>query len=262
MALSAEDMTIDLSDDATFGRAFCTSISSGRGRMHRSTAWADAAEPRWGRLLGDESAPRRNGGHARSRASLRTGRRREGGGTGPKDEYQAGKFLNWTDDPRHKARALVSKGFTNRAIDELEAELRRRTVALIEALPENEPFDFVERFSRDLPLQAICLLLGVPQEDRVQLADGSMPALPHRRRRSSPRSTRGAARLRQPADRGEAQQSRDDILSTIVKARLGPRRTAAKAGRSRTRSCSISSCCCFRRAPRRRAAPLRAGCGP
>ena len=44
-------------------------------------------------------------------------------------------------------------------------------MALIEALPENEPFDFVARFSRDLPLQAICLLLGVPQEDRAQLAE-------------------------------------------------------------------------------------------
>ena len=97
---------------------------------------------------------------------------RTAGGTGLHDEYQAGKFLNWTDDPRHKRlRSLVNKGFTNRAIHELETELRRRTVALIEALPENEPFDFVARFSRDLPLQAICLLLGVPQEDRAQLAE-------------------------------------------------------------------------------------------
>ena len=46
---------------------------------------------------------------------------RMAGGTGLKDEYQAGKFLNWTDDPRHKRlRNLVNKGFTNRAIHALE----------------------------------------------------------------------------------------------------------------------------------------------
>ena len=125
---------------------------------------------------------------------------RTAGGTGLHDEFRAGKFLNWADDPRHKRlRSLVNKGFTNRAIHALEAELRRRTVALIEALPENEPFDFVARFSRDLPLQAICLLLGVPQEDRAQLADGSMPASPRRRPRSLPASTRGACAITAPA---------------------------------------------------------------
>src|SRR5215510_5235417 len=77
---------------------------------------------------------------------------RVGGGTGLNDERQAGKFLIWTDDPRHKRlRSLVNKGFTNRAIHALEAELRRRTVALINALRENEPFDFVACVSRDLP---------------------------------------------------------------------------------------------------------------
>ena len=145
-------------------------------------------------------------------------------GTGLKDEYQAGKFLNWTDDPRHKRlRALVNKGFTNRAIHELEAELRRRTVALIEALPENEPFDFVERFSRDLPLQAICLLLGVPQEDRVQLAewvDAGVAA-------PTPEiiAKEYARRLRDYGSRLIAQKRNhpcDDIMSTIVKARLAP----------------------------------------
>ena len=52
---------------------------------------------------------------------------RIGGGTGLNDERQAGKFLNWSDDPRHqRLRSLVNKGFTNRAIHALEAELRRR----------------------------------------------------------------------------------------------------------------------------------------
>ena len=147
---------------------------------------------------------------------------RTAGGTGLHDEYQAGKFLNWADDPHHKRlRSLVNKGFTNRAIHELEAELRRRTVALIEALPENEPFDFVARFSRDLPLQAICLLLGVPQEDRAQLAEwvdaGVAAPTPEIIAREY------AHRLRDYGARLIARKRRsltDDILSTIIKARL------------------------------------------
>jgi cytochrome P450 len=149
---------------------------------------------------------------------------RTAGGTGLNDEYQAGKFLNWTDDPRHKRlRSLVNKGFTNRAIHELEAELRRRTVALIEALPENEPFDFVARFSRDLPLQAICLLLGVPQEDRAQLAEwvdaGVAAPTPEIIAREY------AWRLRDYGTRLIAEKREnltDDIMSTIIRARLEP----------------------------------------
>ena len=154
------------------------------------------------------------------------------GGTGLHDEYQAGKFLNWTDDPRHKRlRSLVNKGFTNRAIHELETELRRRTVALIEALPENEPFDFVARFSRDLPLQAICLLLGVPQEDRAQLAEwvdaGVAAPTPEIIAREY------AWRLRDYGARLIAEKRKnltDDIMSTIIRARLEPEEDGSEGG--------------------------------
>ena len=100
---------------------------------------------------------------------------RRGGGTGIHDDPQAGKTMIFMDDPRHKRfRSLVNKGFSARSILALETELRRRTVALIEAMPEGQPFDFVEAFSRDLPLQAICLLLGVPQEERNHHEDETL----------------------------------------------------------------------------------------
>ena len=157
---------------------------------------------------------------------------RTAGGTGLHDEYRAGKFLNWTDDPRHKRlRSLVNKGFTNRAIHELEVELRRRTVALIEALPENEPFDFVTCFSRDLPLQAICLLLGVPQEDRAQLAEwvdaGVAAPTPEIIAREY------AWRLRDYGIRLIAEKRKnltDDIMSTIIRAQLDPEEDGSEGG--------------------------------
>src|SRR5262245_49961958 len=157
---------------------------------------------------------------------------RTAGGTGLHDEAQAGKFLNWSDDPRHKRlRSLVNKGFTNRAIHDLEAELRRRTVALIEGLPENEPFDFVARFARDLPLQSICLLLGVPQEDRAQLAEwvdaGIAAPTPEIIAREYARRLRhyGARLIAH-----KRQNLTDDILSTIIQARLEPEEDGSGGG--------------------------------
>ena len=160
------------------------------------------------------------------------GGNRTGGGTGLVDEYQAGKFLNWTDDPRHKRlRSLVNKGFTNKAIHALEGELRRRTVALIEAFPENEPFDFVERFSRDLPLQAICLLLGVPQEDRVQLAEwvdaGVAAPTPEIIAKEYARRLRDYGALLIAEKR---KHPADDIMSTIIQARLEPNEDGSDGG--------------------------------
>jgi cytochrome P450 len=225
---------IDLSDNATFARGF----------PHEHFTWARAHAP----IYWHEPTavtPDGEGFWVMSRHedamavmldpatfSSDKGGGRTAGGTGLHDEYQAGKFLNWSDDPHHKRlRSLVNKGFTNRAIHELEAELRRRTVALIEALPENEPFDFVARFSRDLPLQAICLLLGVPQEDRALLAEwvdaGVAAPTPEIIAREY------AYRLREYGARLIAEKRRnpsDDIMSTIIRARLEPGEDGSAGG--------------------------------
>ena len=97
---------------------------------------------------------------------------RTGGGTTLKDERAAGIVLNYSDDPHHRVlRGLVNKGFTTKAVGELEAELRRRANLLIDNFPVDREFDFVSHFSRELPTQAICIVLGVPQEDRGKLIE-------------------------------------------------------------------------------------------
>ena len=96
---------------------------------------------------------------------------RERGGTGLKDERSAGTMLNMTDAPQHyRLRSLVNRGFTPRAISALEDELRRRTARLLDAVCD-EPFDAVHSFARELPAQAICIVLGVPEDDRSDLLD-------------------------------------------------------------------------------------------
>ncbi|MCU1501894.1 MAG: cytochrome [Ilumatobacteraceae bacterium] len=99
------------------------------------------------------------------------GGRRERGGTAIKDERTAGTMLNQTDDPQHqRLRSLVNRGFTARAVGALTGELRSRGAAMLDAVGD-EPFDFVRVFARELPSQAICLVLGVPATDQPQLLD-------------------------------------------------------------------------------------------
>ncbi|MFP5469420.1 MAG: cytochrome P450 [Alphaproteobacteria bacterium] len=97
---------------------------------------------------------------------------RKGGGTSLFDEPYAGLAMNTADDPQHKRlRGLVSQGFTPRAITDMEADLRRRAKLILEKIPNPEKCEFMSEVARELPLQAICTILGVPEEDRVQLSD-------------------------------------------------------------------------------------------
>lgn len=162
----------DLSDDLSFARGFPHEVFSWLREndpvhWHEPTACTPNGEGFWVVSRYDDVMQiLRNPGLF----SSETGGNRTGGGTSLKDERAVGKILNYTDDPRHKLlRGLVNKGFDGRAISALEPELRRRARALIEDFPEDRTFDFVKAFAQELPLQAICLILGVPQEDRAEL---------------------------------------------------------------------------------------------
>jgi cholest-4-en-3-one 26-monooxygenase len=78
------------------------------------------------------------------------------------------------DPPEHtKQRAIVSKGFTPRAIARLEEALRDRAERIVSEALQTGTGDFVTDVACELPLQAIAELLGVPQEDRDKLFDWS-----------------------------------------------------------------------------------------
>jgi cytochrome P450 len=101
-------------------------------------------------------------------SSERGGHRARAGTILP-DQAIAGAVLNMMDDPRHaRIRRLVSVGLTPKAVSDLEADLRRRFAAVLEDL--DDECDAVT-LVRELPLQAIALLLGVPPGDRHQLGE-------------------------------------------------------------------------------------------
>jgi cytochrome P450 len=171
--MSASGVAVDLSDDETFRNGF----PHDRFRWlrdhepvswHEPTARTPDGEGFWvvSRYADIAAVLRDPQTFSSDKGGLRTR-----GGTAIKDERTAGTMLNQTDDPQHhRLRALVNRGFTPRAIATLTGELRRRGAALLDAVGD-EPFDFVRAFARELPSQAICLVLGVPAEDQPELLD-------------------------------------------------------------------------------------------
>ncbi|MFJ4654612.1 cytochrome P450 [Nocardia sp. NPDC088792] len=102
--------------------------------------------------------------------SSETGGDRPYGGTVLQDLPVAGLMLNMMDDPRHaRIRRLVSKGMTPRMIRTLEEDLRARTARLLDTIVNGAEHDFLTEIAAELPMQAICFLLGIPEADRHRL---------------------------------------------------------------------------------------------
>ena len=105
-----------------------------------------------------------------------TGGGRPFGGTLLQDLAIAGQVLNMMDDPRHsQIRRLVSSGLTPRMIGLVEDDLRTRARRLLDAVVPGEPFDFLVDIAAELPMQMICILLGVPESERHWLFQAIEP---------------------------------------------------------------------------------------
>src|ERR1700692_3771709 len=74
------------------------------------------------------------------------------------------------DQPRHSSqRKTVSPMFTPTHLDELAVLIRERAVKVLDALPRNETFDFVDRVSIELTTQMLATLFDFPFEERRKL---------------------------------------------------------------------------------------------
>ena len=105
-----------------------------------------------------------------------TGGSRPFGGTLLQDLAIAGQVLNMMDDPRHsQIRRLVSSGLTPRMIRRVEDDLRARARRLVDEVVPGQPFDFLVDIAAELPMQMICILLGVPESERHWLFESIEP---------------------------------------------------------------------------------------
>jgi cytochrome P450 len=80
--------------------------------------------------------------------------------------YNLGKgTLLTVDDPDHKMyRDTVRDFFLARNIERFRPWISELAERLVSELPDGQPFDFVEQFSRPLPLSVIMHVLGIPLE--------------------------------------------------------------------------------------------------
>ena len=77
------------------------------------------------------------------------------------------------DDPRHqRLRAIVSRAFTPKVVARIEASVRERAHRLVASLIADHPdgqADLVSELAGPLPLQVICDMMGIPEEDHQRI---------------------------------------------------------------------------------------------
>jgi cholest-4-en-3-one 26-monooxygenase len=135
------------------------------------------------------------------------------------------------DPPRHaKLRGLVSRGFTPRRIHALRGHLRALARRIVDQVAAKGECEFVSQVAAELPLRAICELLGVPQDDRHVLFDLSnrLIGFDDPEFQTTPEDAeRAAAEMWAYAHRlGDARRARpaDDLVSHLVGAEVDGRR--------------------------------------
>ncbi len=74
------------------------------------------------------------------------------------------------DPPEHTPRRRAVAPISNRSsLRQFEELIRARTCAVLDSLPRGEPFDWVERVSKDLTAMMLATMLDWPQERRLDL---------------------------------------------------------------------------------------------
>jgi cytochrome P450 len=161
-----------------------------------------------------------------------TGGSRPFGGTLLQDLSIAGQVLNMMDDPRHsQVRRLVSSGLTPRMIRLVEDDLRARARRLLDAVVPGEPFDFLVDIAAELPMQMICILLGVPESERHWLFRAIEPQFDFGMARRAQVGQVGQMSVEEAGSRmysygqeliaSKRAQPTDDMLSVVANATLG-----------------------------------------
>jgi cytochrome P450 len=74
-----------------------------------------------------------------------------------------------TDAPDHRRlRDLVHKAFTPRRVEELKDQVERIVADLLDAALKKQSVNLIADFALPLPLTIISVMMGVPEEDRLQ----------------------------------------------------------------------------------------------
>ncbi|MFC4294792.1 cytochrome P450 [Novosphingobium tardum] len=130
------------------------------------------------------------------------------------------------DGPRHAAqRRTVQPAFNPSEMERREDEIRGRTRALIESLPLDTPFDWVEKVSTELTIGMLAILFDFPWEEKADLrrwSDWSSDLRPPELRdeaflaESSFQLNQMLARIDRLMEEKRALPPTDDLISRMV----------------------------------------------
>jgi cytochrome P450 len=77
------------------------------------------------------------------------------------------RMMLLADPPDHtRLRKLVVKAFDARSIEKLRGQIRQIARNLVDAMVDSDRGDLMTSFARQLPIQVICEMLGIPAADR------------------------------------------------------------------------------------------------
>lgn len=131
------------------------------------------------------------------------------------------------DPPKHnRYRKLVSYGFTPQMIESLHGSIRERARHIVDRVVERGECEFVEDVAAELPLQVICEMIGVPEEDRHLIFDWSNKLVGHQDPdfQATPEvGEEAAAQIYAYCDEIVADRRRnprDDIMTALVNAEV------------------------------------------
>ena len=90
-------------------------------------------------------------------------------------ENRKGKMLITMDGAPHtRLRRLVARGFTPKMLDTLETQLRWRTDRILDAVvADGGEVDFVSEVAELLPLHVIADIIGIPEDERPPVFEGT-----------------------------------------------------------------------------------------
>jgi cholest-4-en-3-one 26-monooxygenase len=128
------------------------------------------------------------------------------------------------DPPRHRdVRRKVLVGFTPGLIGRMEPFLRERARAVMTSAAERGSCDFVHEMAAQLPLQVICEIFGIPEEDRGWIALAGDRVIGRDDPELDPEKSSGAASFKLGAYGFELASARagkggSDLVSLLVNA--------------------------------------------
>lgn len=89
-----------------------------------------------------------------------------------KAEGDSAPTIHHLDPPEHQPmRSRAMQGLRRSTLVRLTAAVEEIVKELVDACPDNEPFDFVEKIAMPLPMMVLGRLLGIPREDQPQTVD-------------------------------------------------------------------------------------------